>query len=62
MSNTDTPTRSCVSCSAPCRYVLCDACYAAAPIAEETESSSRPEPARSESYGLPVSVGGVYRF
>lgn len=52
---------TCVLCDAPCRFALCDACYAKAPIVEETESSSRPEPARFM-IGPPVSFRGIHRF
>lgn len=60
MRDMKTPTRSCVLCDAPCRHVLCDACYAKTPHAEPEQESRIA--ARGETFGLPVSAGGVHRF
>jgi len=57
---TNTAQRTCLGCKGPCRYVLCDACYAVWPMPEP--ETSRVETARVATYGLPVSVGGVHRF
>lgn len=62
-----TMVRSCVRCGAPCRFLLCDTCYAKVPPVEESLFElgvfSQERPASFESsVGLPVSVDGVWRY
>lgn len=41
--NTAAPSNGCTQCGAPCRFVLCNDCYA------ETQLQPLPEPAQTDS-------------
>jgi len=52
----------CTACGKNCRFVLCDACHAVAPIADEPIAASDDTPSQINGYGLPASFAGVHRY